>query len=178
MANPTNGTARYFLDYGFGGDQTRTLQVRYEAPATAADVAGWLEVMLGILEPTLLTDWSVLGARVAALGSNVTLPSVAPASPAGGGGTVLPVLYPRFIAFQGRDATSGAKSRLSIYGSNLGIDDGYRYTRGENSVVDDLLDFVQTPVAGVNISILGNVVQWYDYMNCGMNSYHQRAQRS
>lgn len=178
MPTSPSNTARYFLDYSYAGTEERTLQVRYESPATPADVAAWLDVLLSILEPQLATGWTVLGARVAAAGSNVTLPTTAPAAVTPGGGAMDAVSFPLFIAGQGRDAISGAKARLSVYGVMTGPTSNYRLTRGETGWVGDVLDFLQTPVAGVAISIAGNVVQWYDYLNVGYNAYHQRNQRT
>lgn len=177
MAYNPNNTARYFLDYTFPTGEVRTLQVRYEAPATPADVVSWLDVLLFLFSGVLCTGWAVTGARIAAAGSNVTLPTTAPASPTPGGGSITTGGAPRFNAFQGRDTVVGVKSRLSIYGINNGVPADYRWQRGDSPLYDDLLDFIQTPVVGVNISIAGNVTQWYDYLNVGYNSYHERQQR-
>lgn len=175
--NPNN-TARYFLDYGYGAAQQRSLQVRYEAPATAQDVADWLDVLLGILAPILTDNWAITGARLAAAGSNVTLPTVAPTFAAPTGTSISAVYYPLFNAFQGRDSVAGNKCRLSIYGISNGVPTDYRWQRGDSTLYADALDFIQTPVTGVNISIAGNQPQWYDYLNVGFNSYHERALRT
>lgn len=177
MALPPSNTARYFMDYIIGGAESRTLQVRYESPAEPADVADWLEVMLSIFAPIMGSGWAVTGARVAAAGSNVTLPTVAPASPTPGGGTITKASYPFFVGFQGRDVVTGPKARLSLYGLASGPTNNYRLERSEATWIADALDFIQTPVTGVAISIAGNPVQWYDYLNAGFNGYHQRGNR-
>jgi len=174
--NPNN-TARYFLDYSIAAGEARTLQVRYAAPASPADVASWLEVFLTILEPILCADWAITGARVAAAGSNITLPSSAPSAVTPAGGALSAYQRPLFNAVQGRDVLSGSKHRLSFYGITNGVPADYRWQRGESSLYDDLLDMVQVPVVGVNLSIAGNQTQWYDYINVGFNSYHERKQR-
>lgn len=175
--NPNN-TARLFLDYGIATGQPRSLQVRYAAPATPADVVAWLETLFTILEPSLGTGFQTIGTRVALAGSNVTLPGPAVFTVTPGGGTLVPALYPAFYAGQGRDAVTGRKAHISWYGMVLNTDASYRFNRGESALFDDVLDFLQTPVTGVNLSIAGNPVQWYDYINTGFNVYHQRNQRS
>jgi len=174
---PPDNTARYFLDYAFDTGQTRSLQVRYASPALVTDVGDWLEVMLGIAEPILADSWAITGARFAVSGSNVTLPTTAPTSPTGTGGAQSAYQQPTFYAFQGRDTVTGRKCRLSLYGVTNGVVGDYRYNRGENTNIDNLLDFIQTPVTGIALSIAGNPVQWYDYMNVGFNSYHERKAR-
>lgn len=176
-ALPPSNTARYFVDYNIGGGETRSFQVRYAAPATVNDARDWCDVLFAILDARLGTGWAITGARQAAAGSNVTLPAPAPAAVTPAGGTLVPALYPMFLASQGRDAVTGRRAHMGIYGLVYNTDATYRFQRGEDTTVDDWLDFIQTPVAGVNISIAGNVVQWYDYINLGFNVYHQRNQR-
>ena len=174
---PPSNTARYWLDYTYGAAGPRSLQVRYESPATDQDVADWLDVLLGIIDGPMDSSWAITGARKAALGSNVTLPAVTPVGPTPSGGTIAAAYYPYFISGQFRDVTAGNKGKLSVYGLNLVPDNTYRFAVGESTVMDNLLSFLQVPVVGINISIAGNPVQYHDYINAGFNAYHQRKQR-
>ena len=176
-ALPPDGTARYFLDYAFDTGQQRSLQVRFASPALVTDVGDWLEALFtagkALFDPSLVA----IGARHAALGSNVTLPTTAPTLPAMTGGSQSAYQQPTFLAFQGRDSVTGVKCRLSLYGFSNGVVADYRYQRGDNSNVDAMLDVMQTPIPGIALSIAGNPVQWYDYANCGFNSFHERKAR-
>ena len=176
-ALPPSNTARYFLDYVIASGEARSLQLRLANTGLAGDAADWCENMLTQVASSLGTGWAVTGARVAAAGSDVTLPAAAPASPSPGGGALVAALYPQFIAAQGRSPTSGRKVRLSLYGLVLNTQGDYRFQVGENTDVDAFLLAVNALPTGVGLCIDGSTPTWYDYANQGLNVYHQRQRR-
>lgn len=174
---PPSSTARYFLDYSFGTGEQHTLQVRYGAPATVADVATWLTALLDGIGGALTNSWTVVGARSAAAGSNVTLPAPAPDQPDVSGTEIPAVSYPQFVAWQGRSLSSGRKARGSLFGVTIPPDGSYRYTAGENVFLDTLVAYILVPVPGINLCIDGAPVLWYSYINAGFNAHSQRNRR-
>lgn len=171
-------TNRLFVDYEIAPGQARSFQVRYGAPAALSDAKDWAEALLQTAQPRLASSFVVTGARYALAGSNVTLPTPFAPTLTPAGGTLVAALHPLFLAFQGRGLTTGRKAHLALYGLVYNTDPSYRFARGEDATVDDLLDFVQAAVAGVNIGIAAEPVGWYSYMNTGFNSYYQRKART
>lgn len=178
---PPNTTGRYWVDYLANGRE-HTVMFRFPAPGVDGDVppafVAAVSDFLQSMEPFMPTDWQLLGARVSAPGSSVSLPGPAPAAVTGAANPQ-PNEAPGYITFVGRSAT-GRRVRVSLLGAGVtpageaGTYNDYRATAAENAQVATAIAQLDE-VASVGID--GADVTWYTYVNLGYNAYWQRKVR-
>ncbi len=175
-ALPENNTGVYFLDYTFNGEE-RSMQFRHAAGTTVPQLGFYVSQFVNALGPLLCEGWAITGARYRAEGSNVTLPTEAPATPADSNILLSPVANPRFVTFTGRGSTSGRRVRIFVYGLVFNTPDDYRFNVGENSTLAAARTELDSANSGYFTTIAGDDPLWYLYFNVGYNSYHERKQR-
>lgn len=138
---PVTNTARYFVDYKSNG-VGHTMLYRYLAPGGGGEPTttfiARVATLLNDIKSLLPTDFTISGARYAALGSTVTLPATAPAGPAGTG---TPQAYqkPAYFSFVARSRT-GRRIRWTFLGSayvsaSAAAAQDYRVTSAELAAV-------------------------------------------
>lgn len=179
--SPSN-TPRYWVDYEANGVQ-HTMQFRYPGGALSGPPdTGFLNgitLFLSELLTLLPSDFTIVGARYAPAGSDVTLPTTAPSSPGTGGGTPAAAEVPAYLTFVGR-TSAGRKVKVQVYGvsaspaSEGGVFSDYRLTAGQSTPVDDAI--AALGILGA-VGIDGESINWYTYANCGYGAYWQKKQR-
>lgn len=178
---PPESTPRYFVDYTANG-RPHTMQFRYASPVDGpppeTPFIARVATVLADLAEFLPSDFNVLGARYAVQGSNVTLPTAAPASPTGLQ-TPRPAEAPAFIGIPGRTAT-GRRYRFYVLGvgvSPAAVGAGtanYRLTAAESSDIAAVIaNLAGAPFVGID----GEPISYKSYANLGYNGYWQRAVR-
>ena len=165
---PSNTTGILFVDYQVGGQQ-HTFQVRFQAPSTYADAmveAGdWLTAL-----GTSIYEITILGARVQAVGTNVTFPTPWLELSTYGSGTCPPAASAQFYDFVGR-SPDGRRVRLSIFGAaTLTFGNNYRASTGENTAIDAAVTELNS-AEGTMLTISGEQPTWQLYANSGINAY-------
>lgn len=187
---PANSTNRLFVDYLTGnetGSQQHTTSVRYN-PVTldVGDVQeAFLDVLQGIGAALFRTGWRVVGTRVQAAGSDISLPVTTIVSLAGFTGTASPTYTPRLEAvemtFQGRSSVSGRSVDFSLYTAVIDVGPNFRYASGDVAapwVATALAALRAGTTAGAFQAISGDAPIWYDYVNLNYNSYWERRLRT
>lgn len=182
VALPPSNTPRLWVDYVANGLE-HTFQFRYpgsssSGPPDASFLNGitlWLSEMLSFLP----SDFSILGARYAPAGTDVTLPTTAPSSPGTGAGSTSPAERPAFITFVGR-TTLGRKVKVQLLSVAVspaqeeGVYSDYRQTGAGSASVQDAVDALNLlPAVGID----GEPITWYDYINLGYSAYWQKQMR-
>jgi len=172
---PPNSTKRYFLDYAVSGVQHTILQ-RVDGAVDDASASTAFDSIFDLVGDSFFAS-EVLGMRVAASGSNITVPATYSGSnttwgsgAAGDGGT------PAFASMVGR-GTDGKKGRWTLFGyKQIGSVGDYRFGVTGVSGWEDLYDTLQT-FTGNFITIGGSDPVWHPYVNIGWNAYWQRNVR-
>lgn len=171
---PQNTTDTLFVDYAFQ-DQQRSFQLHQRLGGDGAQLDNVAQSFLNQLAPLMDPTWVITGVRVRFAGTNVSLPIPPFVINAAGGTLTSGINKPRFVSFVGRSNT-GKRSRLSIYGINLTLEDDYRMEAGDNAALD-----AARAVLNVSSNVIGAVdgslLTWYPYYNWGFNAYHQREAR-
>lgn len=178
---PYNNTAvmTFFYAWSRGAGQVQVRCDNDESGRTAA--RQWLNGLLAALAPALDEEWEIVRATYQALGSNFSQPSTAFTAPSGTGGLQPETARPRQLVVIGR-SQQGRRVMFSIYGTVFNFNSNYRFTRGEGTVVNAVLDGL-TNNFGINpleapLGIDGTPILWYQYLNINNNSYYEtRARR-
>jgi hypothetical protein len=172
-ALPPSNTARYKWHYAFGGNNHVGI-VRASGVHSPSGFGTWLDGLLTILDPI----WNTIGVSLvefAANGSDIFNPvTTGIEGNSYGSGSALGLIWPQFLAFQGR-TSGGHKCRMSIYGISPEEND-YRFETGDNATVDAAVTYVQTTSPYAK-GIDGVTPVWYSYANTGFNAYWQRKNR-
>lgn len=173
---PESNTVRIWVDYSDGVNE-HSLMARVISPANQAAARLRVHNFLFALSPSLYL-LTITGARVAALGSNVTNPMVWDHNATYGTG-VMPVNNaPRELRFIGRSA-DGRRNSVSVYGFDGTTPDDYRISATENVDVDAAIDqLTDAAAAGVFVTISGGLTIWKPYASFNFNSYWERQARS
>lgn len=172
---PEHNTARLFVDYN-NGVHDHTLLVRY-TPSAGSDIAmDNAAAFLQALDP-ILYEIAIIGARIAATGSNITVPIPWTGSPTYGDGVMPLVNAPRQMTFLGR-TSGGRRARWSIFGYKGTWPDRYRYSSTEVAEIGDAIDALDDGgEAGAFIAIDGFVPSLYPYADFNFNSYWETETR-
>lgn len=180
--SPSN-TPRYFVDYRANGRE-HTVMFRYATPVNgpppATPFIARVAAVIDDLKTWLPTDFTVLGARYAVAGSDVTLPATAPAPVGPFTGALNQGEAPAFLTMVGR-SSSGRKWRLSILGISVSPAEGgstatdYRMTAAENTVAATVISNVDgwTDIVAID----GEQITLHPYLNLGYNAHWQKALR-
>lgn len=173
-ALPPDNTKRYKVTYTSLGNQ-HDFTVRCGPTGNDAGASNAIDDLLTALTSQLYA-MTVDALDFAVAGSSVFNPaaSTLPGSTYGSG-TAAGLLFPQFVAFQGRSA-AGHKCRLSVYGIKIEEND-YRFNPGDSAVVDAAIDVLQGSSVYFH-SIDDLKPTWYDYANTGFNAYWQRKGRT
>lgn len=174
-ALPPESTARFWLDYNDAVND-HTLLMRYPDGAGLSGIQGVMADFLTAIEPTLHAI-TVIGARWAALGSTVSIPTTWLGSPVYGVGVHPVVSGPLELCYVGR-TTGGRMAKWFVYGTKLGVPDSYRFFPGDNADLDagDLV-LRSAGLAGSLLAIDGLGPSVYPYINIQFNSYWETQSR-
>lgn len=173
---PHNNTAIYYVDYTFRG-QAHTMEFRTDAATGPVALQTPVSDFLGEISTMMDSTWTVTGARAQLQGANISLPVDPPTVTAGGGNTVNPPEYPRFVSFMGRGIATGRRFVVFVYGLVFGTPNDYRFTSGESAPLDNARGVLAVMASTDLITIGGDGPQVYDYCNVGYNSYWERQRR-
>jgi hypothetical protein len=171
--NPNN-TERWFLDYTVGGIQ-HSLLMRTAIPYTDANASTAIGGLL-TAAGTLIQQITIVGLRKAVQGSNVTNAATWSGNATYGTGAIPNNNRARFISWVGRD-TLGYRVRATLFGAAGTLDDNYRMTNVESSLVAA----VNTYLAGRTndwVTLAFNHPTWKSYANVGYNAYWTRQIRT
>ena len=180
---PPNSTRRVFLEYTSVGIR-HTMILRL--PLTGADPAVYAAAYAAIFATRMCPTDSFSAARFSTAGSdfslpltftpvNGTLPSGAPTWPQDPESTQLSFCY--------RGLTTGRKGRIEFFTSitTASWPLKNRYNSGDSAPIDTLrINFENAAIAGGTaplVTIGGDFVYSYNYVNIRANSYWQTAQR-
>lgn len=188
----SNATHRVFFDYmtgnapGVSKEHTVMFRIMEEGqtPGDAIEQAqeAFLSMLQAIGTPALRQGWRVLRGRIAAAGTDFSLPfdmdssletTVGTGTTSGWTGHQEAIQY----TWVGRSFTTGKRVRLSLYGINITVvDSNFRLLPSENAnvalAVPATLNAQPTLVAVDN-----TLVNWYNYCNVQYNSYWERRIR-
>jgi len=165
---PPSNTDRLFVDYDFGGFD-HTILCRFTAPNTQEDAQQSVHDLLTAITPSLYAI-TILGARVAAEGSNVTSPVGWAHDSAYGDGSGSAAHSADYYDFIGRSA-DGRKVRVAVFAARQTLfGDNYRAAPGENGDLDDGVA-VLVATEGTFLTISGEPPIWHTYINSGTNAY-------
>ena len=180
---PANSTARLFLDYT-SNNVGHTMLIR--TGATAGDVGDCADAYAAVFSQLMLATDSFYGARYSADGSDFSLPIEFTAVPGTlGGETTLWSQDPESaqLSFITRGLTTGRHGRIELFTpvafTPWPADN--RYNPGDNATVLAALSDLQETGNSVGdfslLSIGGDLVNIYGYVNIRLNGYWQTKQR-
>lgn len=171
---PVSNTSRLFVDYTTCTVQ-HTLMCRFGTSSNVAAAMAAVDALLTALGSQIHT-YTIDGARVAAAGSNISLPvSWTGASTYGGTAGSL-IETGQYLDFVGR-SNDGRRVRVTLFGSPTITSNGnYRISAGESAAVDAAVAVLRATAA--EFVTIGDILPvWHDYANQGLNSYWQRQNR-
>lgn len=172
---PPQSTARVWLDYSDGTNEHSLVARLGDAVSVATAVTNMNAFMLE-LAPSL-NLLTVIGARAAFDGSNVSNPFTWTGAATYGSGTMPVVNAPRELRFIGRSG-DGRRVSVSVYGFSGATPPSYRVSAGVDAAVDDAIDaLASASAAGVFLSISTAVPVWKTYASFNFNSYWERQAR-
>lgn len=179
---PPSNTARVFFDYDTGR-HLHTVQIRHDTAAGGDIVAVQSRFFdfLTAIQGDLVAGWRLVAMRVAAQGSDITLPvdmSSELANFVGGG---QPAISEAAEALQatwvGRSPTTGRRVRLSLYGTDQPLPGNFRFGPGETSLASAAAFAALELNPACFIAIDGSNPTWYTYVDVQYNSYWETALR-
>jgi len=172
---PESNTPRLFVDY-HDGQNPHTLLVRYAASGGSDNAMDAAAAFFEALSPNLYFI-SITGARLAASGSNITLPIPWTGSPDYGSGVMPKVNAPRQVCFLGRSET-GRRVRWFMYGWSGAFPEDYKQP------VEDLTTLQAAYEALILFGGLGAFLAIdlftptvYPYVDFNFNSYYEQKNR-
>jgi len=165
---PPDGTARVWIDYHTCGED-HTALIRFKAPATDVEVADAFNAFVGAVGAFFALS-TFIGARVAALGSNVSNPAAGSWPVSWGSGAGDHAMTAHYLDFVGR-SFDGRRARIALFGCLVTQQgDDYRATSAESSVITDGVAVLNgTPNIFLSINEFQPV--WYPYADMGVNAY-------
>lgn len=177
---PENNTGRVIVGYTTGRE-THTLIFRYGAGATPTQAIDRVRLFLLALQSQLPNTWTVIDAQAQAAGAVVTLPVSLGTLAGFTGSSALPIdvrREPLQWNFIGRGITSGRRTRVGLYGLTTDVANEYRYVgSGITGPFANAITVLQNGGNIAPVTIAGDAVDWYDYVNVQYNSYWERRQR-
>lgn len=174
---PYNNTNIYKVAYGFGGT-AHDIIFRGQPGTSELDLRLVAQDYFDALAGSFDNTFAISGATYQLAGSGISLPAAAPTGLVVSGSTLSGINKPRFVNFSGRGVTTGRRHRMYQYGLVFSGQDDYRLQPGEFAAGDAALAVLTSAAAGgVLATIATDAPQFYGYINCGFNAYHQRQQR-
>ena len=172
-ALPPSNTKRYFLDYQTCGEQ-HTMVMRVDDATTDAEASEHYGNLLVAMD-ALLFNLVVVRMRVAANGSNVTLPATFTGDTEFGSTDGGPEHVPFAWSFTGKDSV-GRIAKVELFGMKAAIGGNYRTLAVDDTSVEGAIAELAT-TDPVWLTIAGNAPFWNGYANQQINAYWQRQQR-
>lgn len=175
MATPDIYTRRFYFDYSNAVSQ-HTMLVRV---LPEVDLSVFWPIMDSFFTQVsqLTASFQIDQVRQGEPGSTFTFPVVTGLEGNTYGDTLFPAdanSNPRALSFVGRDGL-GVRGRLFVYGAQA-QDNNYRITSAENTVVADLVNFLNERESTF-VTITGNANNWNSYANLKANDYWVRRSR-
>ena len=171
---PPNSTKRYYLDYDVASKQ-HTLIARCDSAVTAAQASTYFDNFLSALSPVLF-QWTVLGMRVSAAGSNISVPASFTGTGLYGTGTGTPADSGGYASWVGRSG-AGVRGRVTVFGSTVTATGGnWRAAPGENTTLDAALVELRAPV-DFWWAVDALKINFNSYTNNGYNAYWRNHTR-
>jgi len=182
---PDNSTARLFLDYT-SRHVEHTLLLRFDGdlPSAGSYATGYAE----ILANRMFDDDSFFRARFSDAGADFSLPiaftAVPGAIPAATTNSWAQDPESAFVSFVMRGLTTGRRSRVEFF---TGVPtpswpSDNRYNPGDAAPIDTLrINFQNAAASGGTLPLItvgGDEVTVYGYVNIALNAYWQRKQRA
>jgi len=169
ITDPTN-TARLFLDYNTC-DEDHTAMLRYTTLGSPGNCMTILDAMLTAMV-AFLYRVTIIGARVAAVGSNVTNPVTWTGDATYGGDPGPHFASAQFVDFVGR-GSDGKRVRVAFFGAQTQADGGgddFRFQAADFPfVVTCVTALASDP--GNAVTVTGLDASWKPYGNGGVNAY-------
>lgn len=166
---PHNNTGIFYLDYSAEGFD-HTMEIRFGASSSALEAAGVADAFLSAVSGQLFLH-TIIGARVQDIGTNVSYPVEWDGDATYGSGTEGAYATAIYMSFVGR-SLDGRRCRIYLLGAKNVADPGdhnYRYDTTASWVAGGLAALEALPACPVSIS--GDVVNWKQYANVGINAY-------
>lgn len=171
---PPESTRRYYLTYVVDTKEhtmvMRTEDTVDEVQATAA-LDAFISAFAGELQGISITKLEVSNS-----GSNVRLPAAWGGAASYGNGFSNVVNAPRFFSVTGKSG-EGRDFRVEVFGAASTVDNNYRYTDAELSIVSDVIAALEADPQ-VWLTISGNKPIYNSYLNVAYSAYWQRQLRS
>jgi len=165
--SPDN-TKRYFLDYSTCGFD-HTLLCRTESTVTASDAGGTIAAFLDAID-SVFRLITVVGFRVAVVGSNITTSVTWPGAGTYGSGAGSAYESAQYLDFVGRGGT-GHRARVAVFGCIFSeVGNNYRLESAENALVAAAIAELTSDTSIFN-DIDGQIPVWHTYANTGVNAY-------
>lgn len=164
---PPSNTRRYFLDYSVGGIQ-HTLTCRTTGTVSAGTAAVAIDGFLSAFGTTL-HELTVIGFRISAAGSDVSLPVNWPEADTYGTGALTGANRARFSSITGR-STAGRKARVDLYGLKENPNASWRFLPTDFTWVSAAITALGA-TTGCFTAIDGLPVDWHAYVNINMNDH-------
>lgn len=174
-ALPASNTARFWLDYSDGVNE-HSMLFRISPTVTLVTIKSQVDAFLDQLGAILYTI-TILGCRVAVVGSNVTNPTPWTGNTTYGTLAMPPEFAPQELRFIGR-STDGRQVSVSAYGFDGAIPATYRITSASNPVIEAaILALSNASALGVGLTISGELPIWKSYASFNFNSYWEKEAR-
>lgn len=165
---PPHTTARLFVDYQVAGF-THTAMVRYDPPNTAQDAYDTFADLVTALGTQLFAS-TLISARFAVQGADVTVPFVPTGVDTWGSGAAAGDETAHFYDFIGRSA-GGRRVRVTIFGAvTVAFNNIFRVVGADASEYEAALEVVKL-AEGTLLAIDGSPAFWANYINTGINAY-------
>jgi len=172
---PESNTARWFLDYT-DGVNAHSMMFRTVSPASMATLKSQVDNFLTELD-TVLYLITIIGMRVALVGSNVTNATPWTGAATYGTGAMPVANAPRELRFIGRSA-DGRRNSISVYGFDGATPDTYQITSASNPVIEAaILTLSNAAALGIGATISGQAPIWKAYASFNFNSYWEAEAR-
>jgi len=171
---PHNNTAIFYLDYQTCGHD-HTMEVRFGSGSSAGEAAAMIDAFLIALDDYIRV-WTVIGARVQDIGTNVSYPVTWDGEDTYGSGAGTEDESAQYLSYVGR-SIDGRRYRQFAFGSAVDHSSGkYRVQAGVDAKVAAALAVLEA-AAECPVSISGQAINFQQYANCGQNSYWERQIR-
>jgi hypothetical protein len=169
-----DNTARLWVDYTVCTVQ-HSLLCRFGTSSNVAAAMTAVDAVLTAIGSSIY-EYTIDGARVAAINSTIALPVAWTGASTYGSGAGALIQTGQYLDFVGR-SNDGRRSRVTLFGSTSQTSNGnFRVSAGESANVDAVIAVLQG-LAAEFVSIGDILPVWHTYANQGLNSYWQRQNR-
>jgi hypothetical protein len=171
-----SNTGRLFVDYNDGLND-HTLMLRWVDDFSSVNTAMSVAAAVFSNLATMLYTVTILGARFADEGTNVTNPITWTGDATYGTGTMPGANSPRQVMFEGRDST-GRRWKLSVFGCNFATPNDFRLAQEDETEIGDVLaDLAIAFSTGQISSINKRTVDLKQYASVNFNNHFEVVAR-